>query len=182
MSRLEMRTSFPFGFLEKAWRFQVEKSLLVLPHPRSTYVLGEFKGEAPRSVPARGLASPEGARPFQTGDPLSRVHWKRTAQRGAPWIRTFEGEQPTGLHLRLDLRAWAPGHDFERELERLSGMILQARLQRQEVFLRIDSLEGVSEDAGPTECWRALALAQAQGSPPRQGHPAASVAPGMAIL
>lgn len=184
--QLELRTRFPFGFLEKAWRLPVEKELLVLPHPRATVIRGESKGAIPYFIPKPGFTSPEGARPFRTGDPLSQVHWKRTAQRGVPWIRTFEGEQPTGLHLHLDLRIWAPGPLFEHELERLSGSILQARLQKQDVSLGIHSIEGIREHAGPTECWRALAQMQAQGGLPveelkESNDSAAFPAQGMAI-
>ena len=166
---LELRTRFPFGFLEKGWRFPLEQELLVLPHPRPAVQRGDAKGETRFFLPKPGCSSPEGARPFRTGDPLSQVHWKRTAQRGEPWIRTFEGEQPAGLRLRLDLRAWTPGAAFETELECLSGAILQARLHMQEVFLAILSLEGIREHSGPRECWRALALASAQGSLPIDG-------------
>lgn len=163
---LELRTRYPFGFLEKALRFPVEKELLVLPHPRSTAMRGESEGETQHFIPKPGFSSPEGARPFRTGDPLSQVHWKRTAQRGVPWSRTFEGEQPTGLRLHLDLRIWPLGPAFEKELERLSGAILQARLQKQEVSLGVHSIEGIREHSGPTECWRALAVTHAQGGLP----------------
>ena len=183
---LELRTRYPFGFLEKAWRFPVERELLVLPHPRSAALRGESRGEAQHFIPKPGFSSPEGARPFRTGDPLSRVHWKRTAQREAPWVRTFEGEQPTGLRLHLDLRTWAPGPSFERELERLSGAILQARLQKQDVYLNVHSSEGNREHSGPTECWRALAIALAQGEQPARdlkdsNDSAAFAAQGLAI-
>lgn len=69
-----------------------------------------------------------------------------------------------GLHLRLDLTAWGPGCAFERELERLSGAILQARLQKRGISLEIQGLEGIREVHGHTPCWRALALAQAAGT------------------
>jgi uncharacterized protein (DUF58 family) len=160
--QLELCTRYPFGFLEKAWRFPVEKAVLVLPHPRSATLRGEGQDETQHSIPKPGCTSPEGARPFRIGDSLSQVHWKRTAQRGIPWVRTFDGERPTGLHLHLDLRLWAPGTAFEKELERLSGAILQARLQKEEVFLAIHSSEGLLERSGPTECWRALAVTHAQ--------------------
>jgi len=163
---LEIRTRYPFGFLEKAWRFPLEKDLLVLPHPRSVAIRRDLKGEIVRAIPAPGLSSPEGARPFRTGDPPSRVHWKRTAQRGAPWVRTFEGEQPTGLRLHLDLRAWQPGAEFEHELELLSGAILQARIHKQEVFLEVSDLSGRHEFLGATPCWRILAQLQAGGNIP----------------
>jgi hypothetical protein len=91
------------------------------------------------------------------------VHWKRTAQRGTPWVRTFEDEPPSGLTLRLDLRVWTPGPAFEKELECLSGGILRARLQRREIALRIEAAGGRREHQGYTPCWRALALAEAEG-------------------
>lgn len=183
IEHLELRTRFPFGFLEKAWKIPLEANLLVLPHPRSAAPLRDRAGETRFQLPTKGSSSPEGARPFRMGDPPSRVHWKRTAQRGAPWIRTFEGEQPQGLRLHLDVRQWAPGPPFEKELELLSGAILQARLQKQDVFLTFDSHAGRSEHAGPTDCWRALAVAEAEGplslAPPE--HSAAFTSPGMAI-
>jgi uncharacterized protein (DUF58 family) len=160
---LEIRTRYPFGFLEKAWRFPLQKELLVLPHPRSVAARKDLKGEVVRAVPAAGISSPEGARPYRIGDPPSRIHWKRTAQRSAPWVRTFEGEQPTGLRLHLNLRTWQPGAEFERELELLSGAILQARLQKLEVFLELTDTSGRHEFQGATSCWRILAQVQAGG-------------------
>ncbi|HNX93967.1 MAG TPA: DUF58 domain-containing protein [Holophaga sp.] len=166
---LEIRTRYPFGFLEKAWRFTLDQELLVFPHPRNIILHQDMKGEERRPVPAPGISSPESARPFRQGDPPSRVHWKRTAQRGAPWVRTFEGEQASGLRLSLDLRAWSPGLEFERELERLSGAILQARLRRQSVHLELTDAEGRHHHCeDPPSCWRALALA----SPAKEGYPA----------
>ncbi len=160
---VEFRTAFPFGFLEKAWRFPLEQRILILPHPRSLPPRQDAEGDRsrPRSLP--GSASPDGARPFRERDPLSRVHWKRTAQRGAPWVRTFEDEAPAGVRLGLDLEAWGPGEAFEKELEVLSGSVLQARLQRRQVFLDLRGRDGRVELEGPTRCWRALARAQAGG-------------------
>jgi uncharacterized protein (DUF58 family) len=170
---LELRTSLPFGFLEKAWRIPLRQPVLVLPHPRTSPTLppGEL-GEMKRTLPTVGTASPEGARPYRTGDAPNRVHWKRTAQRGAVWVRTFEGEKPLGLHLRLDPTRWAPGRAFEKELERLSGAILQARLQRKDVGLEIVSKSSRRIFQGHTECWRALALAVAEGAPAPDAEPA----------
>jgi uncharacterized protein (DUF58 family) len=179
---LELRTRFPFGFLEKAWRLPVEKEILVLPHPRAVPPRRPMEGTSEHFKPTQGTASPEGVRPYRLGDPPGRVHWKRTAQRGAPWIRTFEGEEPIGLRLRLDARRWAPGTAFEKELELLSGAILQARLQKWDVSLGIHTLEGFRGYTGPTECWRALALVEAQGTPsPGVDNSAPFPTPGMAI-
>lgn len=166
LTSLELRTRHPFGFLEKAWRFDLDRGLLVLPHPRAPQASpGEAAqdGQA-RTLPRPGDSSPEGARPMRTGDAPARVHWKRSAQRpqGELWVRTFEEEQPLALHLELDLGAWAPGRAFERELERLSGAILQARLQKREVELVVRSADGLRRHEGPQACWRALAVSQAE--------------------
>jgi uncharacterized protein (DUF58 family) len=171
---LELRTSFPFGFLEKAWRFPLEVELLVLPHPRTSTAGPGWEGEQGRARPRPGSASPDGARPFKERDPLSRVHWKRTAQRGAPWVRTFEDEPPSGPRLRLDLRAWSAGPAFEKELEYLSGGIMRARLQRRDISLRVETAGGGREYQGYTPCWRALGRAIPEGD--------AFHAPGSALL
>lgn len=168
---LELRTTYPFGFLEKAWRHPLDQEILILPHPRSVALRPGPRGEALRPIPRSGISSPEGARPFREGDPLSRVHWKRTAQRGTPWVRTFEDEEPAGLRLHLDLRPWVAGREFEKELERLSGAILQARLQKREVFLEILSSTARRETEGFAACWRALALAEAEGALPTFSGP-----------
>ncbi|HJV22316.1 MAG TPA: DUF58 domain-containing protein [Holophagaceae bacterium] len=169
LTALELRTRHPFGFLEKAWRLELDRPVLVLPHPRTPGELATSEPEEGRgSLPQAGQSSPEGVRPLRQGDPPARVHWKRTAQRSLPgalhpWVRTFEEERPKGLHLELDLRDWAPGRPFERELERLSGAVLQARLQRREVRLEVRGAEGTRLHREPTACWRALAVAQAAG-------------------
>lgn len=163
LQSLELKTSYPFGFIEKSWRYPLDQKVLVLPHPRTSLHAMALAGDSRHSRSVPGDVSPEGARPYRRGDALSRVHWKRTAQRSAPWVRTFEGEEAHGLQLKLDQARWPPGREFERELERLSGAILHSRLQKRDVFLEIQSTEGLRDYAGHGECWRALALAAAQG-------------------
>jgi uncharacterized protein (DUF58 family) len=162
---LELRTRFPFGLLEKSRFLDLDQPLLALPHPRTPPAApASWRGEGHRTLTQEGSSSPEGSRPLRQGDAPGRVHWKRTAQRSQPWVRTFEEERPMGLHLRLDLRAFAPGRAFERELEGLSGAILQARLQKRGISLELHGPAGLREIQGHTECWRALALAQAAGT------------------
>ena len=166
LTGLELRTRHPFGFLEKAWHFELDRALLILPHPRAPMVApgDPNKDGQVRTLPRPGDSSPEGARPMRSGDSPARVHWKRSAQRpqGELWVRTFEEEQPLALHLELDLGAWTSGKDFERELERLSGGILQARLHKRSVELVVRSALGLKRHEGPQACWRALAIAEAE--------------------
>jgi uncharacterized protein (DUF58 family) len=162
---LEFRTRFPFGLLEKSRFVELDQAVLVFPHPRTPPAPpASWRGEGHRTLATEGTSSPEGARPLRLGDSPGRVHWKRTAQRSLPWVRTFEEERPLGLHLRLDLMAWGSGRPFERELERLSGAILQARLQKRDISLELQGAEGVREFRGHAPCWRALALAEAAGT------------------
>ncbi len=171
---LELRTRFPFGLLEKSRFIDLDRPVLVLPHPRTPPAqAASWRGEGHRSLPREGTSSPEGTRPLRQGDAPARVHWKRTAQRSQPWVRTFEEERPLGLHLRLDTTAWTPGRPFERELERLSGAVLQARLQKRAISLEVHGPEGIRDVHGHLPCWRALALAQAAGP----GQDAEAVAP-----
>jgi len=163
--RLELRTCFPFGLVEKARFIELDREILVLPHPRTPPAPpAGWRGEGHRTVAQEGTSSPEGARPWRAGDLPGRVHWKRTAQRSQLWVRTFQEERPQGLHLRLDLTAWAPGRPFERELERLSGAVLQARLQKRDVSLELHGITEARDVRGHTPCWRALALARAEGA------------------
>ena len=162
---LEFRTRYPFGLLEKSRFVELEQAALVLPHPRTPPAQpASWRGEGQRTLAQEGSSSPEGTRPLRLGDSPGRVHWKRTAQRSQPWVRTFDEERPLGLHLLLDLAAWDSGRPFERELERLSGAVLQARLQKRDISLELHGAEGIREVHGHTACWRALALAQATGT------------------
>jgi uncharacterized protein (DUF58 family) len=160
---IELSTSYPFGFLEKIWRFAVDMPFFVSPHPGGYENIEGGDGEYFEPDTKSGYSSPVGARPFLPGDSLNRIHWKRTAQRGEPWVRVMEGDQPRGLILEIDLGEWAQGPAFERELENLSGAILQARVQKQDVTLTIYGRHGRIDAAGHLAAWRALSPLEAEG-------------------
>jgi uncharacterized protein (DUF58 family) len=159
---INFSTSHPFGFLEKTKLFPVEMQVLVAPRPVGSESPIGGSGEFADPTPKSGYSGPVGARPFAPGDPTSHVHWKRTAQRGEPWVRLMEGDQPRGVFLELDLTAWAPGQDFEDELERLSGSVLQAKLLRADVMLIILGKHGRRDVHGHRAAWKALAEAEAE--------------------
>jgi len=161
ISRVDFCTSYPFGFLEKTQSFPLDVEFLVAPRPAGFERPKGGAGEFSEASPLSGFSSPEGARPFAIGDSISKIHWKRTAQRGEPWSRLMEGDLPKGLELELDLDAWGPGDEFEHELERLSGSILQARLLKTSVILHIYGRGGRTDAVGAIAAWKALALAEA---------------------
>ncbi|MDR2697607.1 MAG: DUF58 domain-containing protein [Holophagales bacterium] len=159
---IELRTSYPFGFLEKTKLFHLDTTLLIAPHPGGHENYDGDRGDFSEPDTKSGYSSPVGARPFVAGDSINRIHWKRTAQRGEPWVRVMEGDHPKGLLLELDLTEWKPGRNFERELERLSGAILQARLQKIDTVLTILGRHGRIEAAGHLAAWRALVRLEAE--------------------
>ena len=177
---LELRTRHPFGLLEKRRRFALDRGFLAAPHPKPTpFPAGLPEGQRRHTRP--GDEAPVGARPFRPGDPVTRVHWKRTAQRGLPWVRTFEDDRAEGLRLGLDLRDWQEGPAFERALERLSGQVMQARLRRSPVVLELQGRGGSRAWEGPAACWQALALAKAEGAAERVDFSGGSPPPEDAI-
>jgi len=159
---IELRTSYPFGFLEKTRRFRLDTTLFVAPHPSGHESHDEDRGDFSEPDTKSGYSSPVGARPFVAGDSINRIHWKRTAQHGEPWVRVMEGDQLKGLMLELDLTEWLPGKTFENELERLSGAILQARLQKIHTILTLHSRHGRIEATGHLAAWRALVPLEAE--------------------
>ncbi|MDR2561074.1 MAG: DUF58 domain-containing protein [Holophagales bacterium] len=163
IASVDFCTSYPFGFLEKTVSFPFDAEFLVAPHPTGFDSSNRGRGDYSEPSPLSGFSSPDGARPFAIGDSISKIYWKRTAQRGEPWSRNMEGDLPKGLELELDLDAWAPGDDFEHELERLSGAILEARLLKSAVTLHIFKGGRCTDAAGAIAAWRVLSLAEANG-------------------
>jgi uncharacterized protein (DUF58 family) len=159
---INFSTSHPFGFLEKTKLFPVNAEVLVAPRPVGFENIIGGSGEFADPSPKSGYSGPVGARPFASGDPTSLVHWKRTAQRGEPWVRLMEGDQPKGVVLELDLASWAPGQEFEDEIERLSGSILQAKLLKTDVALIILGKHGRRDAHGHRAAWKALALVEGE--------------------
>jgi uncharacterized protein (DUF58 family) len=68
-ARLELRTAFPFGFLEKAWSYPLDQELLVLPHPRAFTPRQDATGELKRRIPVPGPPAPMGPARSRSGIP-----------------------------------------------------------------------------------------------------------------
>jgi uncharacterized protein (DUF58 family) len=164
---INFSTSHPFGFLEKTMLFPADMHILVAPRPVGSDSAIGGSGEFADPDPKSGYSGSVGARPFAPGDTTSLIHWKRTAQRGEPWVRLMEGDQPKGVFLELDLTAWAPGQEFEDELEKISGSILQAKLIKTNVTLTILGRHGRRDLHGHLAAWRALAEAEGEDNEPR---------------
>jgi uncharacterized protein (DUF58 family) len=105
---VEIRTSAPFGVVERRRRLEVAAETLVVP---STVALGPLPFVDPvgtaepaiHSAPRRGHG-PEylGIREYRTGDSMRHVHWPSTARHGAVMVREFEEERTRRLLVVID--------------------------------------------------------------------------------
>jgi uncharacterized protein (DUF58 family) len=108
--RLKVSTRFPFGLAEKSRELEVEQELFVFPRRAEAPPLParELRRDGPQSAGRPGPgAEPLALRPWQSGDALSQIHWRKSAQ-GQGWIASVrEREQERELEVELDVSASA---------------------------------------------------------------------------
>lgn len=138
----ELHTSDPLGLFHVCQVYnQVEEILVypplaplppsLLPHRSS---LGDHR---PLYQPvAAETISAITTRPYVSGDPLRRIHWRTTARRNSPFVKTFEPEASSTVWLIADLNQDVQlGEGSESTTEKmivllasLSAQLLQERL------------------------------------------------------
>lgn len=127
---LEVSSVFPFDFFTRfAWdRSWMAALAFPTPAPDAPVAAvgeAEEQGEASSAGSSRSddASDAAGVRPYQTGDPVNRVHWKITARTGKLSTRLLEGEAPVGLVIDLD---GLVRDGLEHGLSAAAGRILQA--------------------------------------------------------
>ncbi len=104
-----MRLGDPFGWFEFRRPLRNDNRILVLPRilalPAETLRAVGIARMGPGLVASASGHSLEfrGLRPYRSGDPRTRVHWKQTARSGQLIVREDEMEHEGGLVLLLDL-------------------------------------------------------------------------------
>jgi uncharacterized protein (DUF58 family) len=78
-----------------------------LESPKFVYTLLADGPPAPQGL--EDASRQAGIRSYQSGDPLSRLHWKATARHGQPMVRQFEQVRSSGLWVHLDLNQFPGG-------------------------------------------------------------------------
>jgi uncharacterized protein (DUF58 family) len=113
---IEAELSDPFGLTPLTRELTPPQELLVMPEPRIE-IPAEVRRRLPFGVPAP-LAfmyeQPErfaGVRPYESGDPLSRIHWKLTGHSGVLQTKLFEPTRSADVLLVLDLAVGEPFWD-----------------------------------------------------------------------
>ncbi|MDK2980134.1 MAG: hypothetical protein PWQ55_481 [Chloroflexota bacterium] len=103
-------TGDPFGFFTAKLTFPAEKQLTVLPFIPTVHsqlaASGRQSGEqnllerSPQPTPQAW-----GVRPYQSGDPLNRVHWPLTLKKGQMMVKEFDRDTQASLWVFLDAQA-----------------------------------------------------------------------------
>jgi len=109
---------YPFGFLKKTIRDSFAREVVVWP----ARIVYQFSGDKAgrRWMYGRHRRRGEGVdlvqlRPYRSGDPLRRIHWKASARMGALQVRETEQEhhQAFSLWIEPSARLWRDARQFE---------------------------------------------------------------------
>ena len=146
---MEIGSLFPMGWLHGRTRWRPDDQICVFPTPKP--------GPKPQIQSgaewAEGSQGESNLRTYQPGDPLNRVHWKKT-QPSQPWPVWSESAQ--ALHDHLDWRSY-PQASWEDSLSYLTDQVLN---QEASFSLHLPG-QTLGPDRGPAfvrQCLQALAL------------------------
>ena len=156
--KIKVQTSYPFG-LFYAWIWtRLSTQCLVYPMPEQS------PPQLPRNAQSEGNANVifhgedfHGLKPYQSGDSMRLIAWKRTAQTGELISREFQ--QAQGEKILLDFQHVSLG-DVELKLSRLTAWVLLAYQQQLDYCLKLPEFNsgfGYS-DKHYLACLKALAL------------------------
>jgi uncharacterized protein (DUF58 family) len=158
LGKIKVHTSYPFGlFFAWIWT-NLDGKCLVYPTPESNPPPLPFHAQSEGNTQV--ITSGEefhGLKPYQSGDSMRLIAWKRTAQTGE--LISRELQQNQGEKLLLDY-SQMPLNDSEHKLSRLTAWVLIAQQQQVDYRLKLpqfDSDFGYS-DAHLLSCLKALAL------------------------
>lgn len=103
---LNVRCTDPLGLFSRTFNVKVSSELVVYPqsHPLLMPELLRpllLDGKRSLTLGMEDVSSLKGIRPYQTGDPLNRVHWKHTARWGTLMVREWEFMTTSHLHIHL---------------------------------------------------------------------------------
>jgi uncharacterized protein (DUF58 family) len=113
---VEAELSDPFALYPVRREVRPAGDLLVMPEPRIGVPVA-VRRRLPFGLPAPALRmfeQPErfaGVRPYQSGDPLNRIHWKLTGHSGGLQVKLFEPTRSADVLLAMDLCVGEPFWD-----------------------------------------------------------------------
>ena len=111
LSRCQLSTSFPFGFIKRAVERKQEDALLVLPAMGTMRreLMRRFRSAQSSGINVRPSSGGDdefyGVREYRSGENPRRIYWKRSAGAGPMVVREMTRVSPPKLMLLVDLRA-----------------------------------------------------------------------------
>ncbi|MGX5202235.1 DUF58 domain-containing protein [Aliikangiella sp. IMCC44632] len=171
LPRLMVTSCYPFGWFRTWAYFSLSSPVLVFPkpvqpkHSRSNYA-GQDSDEGKKLA---GSTELYGLKPYQVGEPLSRIDWKSYARERGMYMREFADYQAQDLYF-----SWEDFPQVEKELRLsyLSFLVINASAQGLRFGLSLPQLKiPYGEGAGHRlQCLKALALFQkdSNASTPRE--------------
>jgi uncharacterized protein (DUF58 family) len=140
---LMVETRFPIGTFRVWTVWRPAAQVLIFPAPEAhapVLPMNESSGRAatPGRHSRQGIDF-DGVRPYQRGDALKQIVWKKLAK--ADQLVSREHEHVQGLDLWLDYSRISPSMDAERKLSRLCAWVLQADQRELRFGLRVPGQE-----------------------------------------
>lgn len=124
LERLRIRSSFPFGFVERTRWLSCPGEWMVFPQPLtgvSPVSQGMSDGDDARAGGTGGASEPYALRPYRDGDAFHHIHWATTARRDHPWV--IERQSHIKDKLIVEVKA-GQGAAWETEISRACGQVL----------------------------------------------------------
>lgn len=155
LGRIRIETRFPLG-LFRAWTLlEPDVCAWVYPSPEAKAPPPPHHGSGANAsrAPAPGTDSFDSLRPYQPGDPLRAIAWKRLARGGAPASKLFSSEESGELRLAWQDCQALPG--TEARLSRLCAWALEAERSGRNWSLSLPGSR-LAMSRGPTHLSAAL--------------------------
>lgn len=124
LGRVTISSPYPVGFFNRFWRFEIDSTVIVFPHPVRS--LSNGNGEDLPSVGnglrrERGLSGElERIYPYSGAEPLRMIHWKHSARSHDLLVKGFGRTVAAPLMIDLDLLA---GSEVEERLSRAAWLV-----------------------------------------------------------
>ena len=122
--RITISSPYPVGFFTRFWSFDIDRTVLVFPHPVATESGGS--GEDSPATGAglrreRGLSGElERIFPYSGAEPLRMIHWKHSARSHDLLVKGFGRSAVAPLLIDLDEVA---GQGMEERLSRAAWLV-----------------------------------------------------------
>ncbi len=157
--RLLASSQFPFGWMRTWAYFGLDKSILVYPQPLEPVLSSRTSGEDDNEEgnKSKGVDDLYGLKPYQEGEPLSRVDWKAYARERGMFVREFTDYQSRQLCFCWDD---FPGEEVEKRLSYLTYMVTEAANQQLSYSMKLPNQYFEFDDGEEhcKKCLKALAL------------------------